>query len=106
MFSQVFVKVKIERSGGFTGLTRSYEVESDDLPSPLVARLKKVMKNDYLSSPNLRFAPKGSADFQTYKITIEDGSNSRVIECSEHNIQDNLKTLVKYVEKHSKDGHL
>jgi hypothetical protein len=96
------VKVKIELSGGFSGITRSYQAHSDDLPSSLVANVRKNLKNYELSSPVLRLAPKSAADYQTYKITIEDGSKSRVIECNECNIQDDLKILVKYLEKHSR----
>jgi Emfourin len=66
-----------------------------------VSEVKKIMVNQKLSSlPNKR-TPNGSADYYSYKISIQDGGNQRVIECNEYNIQGNLRHLVKYIEENS-----
>jgi hypothetical protein len=48
-------------------------------------------------------APKGAADYYTYKISFQDGSKRKIIECNQFNIQNDLKSLVNYVESNSKN---
>jgi len=93
--------VKVERSGGFAGISNQSEMNSDDLPASLQTVLAKLMKNDIKPSKPLKFVPKGSADHFSYRITVVDGSNHRVIECSQYDLQDDLKSLVTYMEKHN-----
>jgi Emfourin len=96
------VIIKVERSGGFTGIPLSNEVDAKDLPPALVTTAKKIMINTKSSSSPPKSTPRGAADHYTYKISIQDGVNRRVIECNQHTIQDDLKLLIKYVEKNSK----
>ena len=94
--------VKVERSGGFTGIPISNEIDTKDLPSTLVTKLNKIMENTRSPSLPLRSTPKGAADYFTYKISVKDGANERVIECNQYNLQDDLKSLIKYVNSYSK----
>jgi hypothetical protein len=94
------VRIKVERSGGFAGISTSNEMDAKDLPSELVTKTKKIME-DKTRSLSLKSSPKGAADHYTYKISILDGANRRVIECNQFNIQDDLKSLVKYIESKS-----
>ena len=96
------MKIKVERSGGLTGIPVSTEVDTKDLPPTLVYTAKKIMTDQRLSSMSMKHAPKGAADHFIYKILIQDGKNHRVIECNQYNIQDDLKSLVKYIERNSK----
>ena len=50
----------------------------------------------------LKSTPRGAADHFTYKISIQDGANQSIIECNQYNIQDDLKSLIKYIETKSK----
>jgi len=96
------VIIKVERSGGFAGIPICNQIDSKDLPSTLVLKLNKIMgitKADSLSS---RGTPKGAADHFTYKISVKDGSSERVIECNQYDLQDDLKSIIKYVEGYSK----
>ena len=94
--------IKVERSGGFTGIHTLNEIDAKDLPSKLVNAAKKIMADQKLSSLSMQRTPKGSADYYSYKISIQDGVNQRIIDCNEYNIQDDLKLLVKYIERNSK----
>jgi hypothetical protein len=51
---------------------------------------------------SIKSSPRGAADHYTYKISIQDGRNQRVIECNQYNIEDDLKSLVNYIERNSK----
>jgi len=46
--------------------------------------------------------PKGSADYLGYKITIQNGKKSHVVECNEFEMDSNVKSLISYIQKNSK----
>jgi hypothetical protein len=98
------VIVKVERSGGLVAIPITIEMDAKDLPSTLITTAKKIMTDQKLSALPMQGTPKGAADYYSYKISIRDGVNQRVIECNEYNIQDDLKLLVKYIERNSKKG--
>lgn len=94
--------IKVERSGGFAGIPISNQIDSKDLPSTLVLKLSKILeitKSDSLSS---RGTPKGAADHFTYKISVKDGTSERIIECNQYDLQDDMRSIIKYVEGFSK----
>ena len=90
--------IKVERTGGFSGISKYSEMNSDDLPSALETTVKKIIKSAKTSSLPLKSTPKGAADHYTYKISIKDGGNENIIECNQYSIQDDLKSLIKYIE--------
>jgi hypothetical protein len=90
--------IKVERSGGFAGIPISNEIDAENLPSSLVTKLKKIMESTNSSTLPIKDTPRGAADHYTYKISIQDGVNVKVIECNQFNIEDDLKSLVKYIE--------
>jgi hypothetical protein len=93
--------IKVQRSGGFTGIEISKEMDVEDLPSELIATTRKIMED---KEPSLKFQPppKGAADHYNYKISIQDGVKQKVLECNQYNIQDDLKSLIRYIERNSK----
>jgi emfourin len=96
------VRIKVERSGGFAGIPISNEIDGKDLPSGLTRTAKKIMEDKSVPSLSIKSSPRGAADHYTYKISIQDGRNQRVIECNQYNIEDDLKSLVNYIERNSK----
>jgi Emfourin len=96
------VIIKVERSGGLAGIPISKEIDAKDLPSRLMTTAKKIMLNSKSSTLPLKSTPRGAADHFTYKISIQDGANQSIIECNQYNIQDDLKSLIKYIERKSK----
>lgn len=94
--------IKIERGGGLVAIPVSIEMDSKDLPSNLITAAKKVMVDRRPLTLPMKGIPKGAADYYSYRISLQDGVNRRVIECNEYNIRDDLKLLVKYIERNSK----
>jgi hypothetical protein len=94
--------IKVERSGGLTGIPMTNAVDAKDLPSALVTKIRKMMSNSRSPSLPLKSTPKGAADHFTYKILIQDGLNQRIIECNEYNIQNDIKSLIRHIERISK----
>ena len=96
------MRIRVERSGGFTGITLYNEMDSKDLPSALKDIAKKIMNNQKMSSMPTKSTPVGAADYYIYRISFQDGVNRKVIGCNQYDIQDDIKSLVKYIEKNSK----
>jgi hypothetical protein len=96
------VKIRVERSGGMAGIPISNEMDAKDLPAPLRSTANKIIERKDVSSLSMKSSPRGAADHYIYKISIQDGMNQKVIECNQYNIQDDLKSLVKYIEGNSK----
>jgi len=96
------MRIRVERSGGFAGIPISNEMDAKDLPSAQLRTAKKIIEDKKVPSLSMKSSPRGAADHYIYKISIQDGMNQRVIECNQYNIQDDLKSLVNYIEKNSK----
>jgi Emfourin len=96
------VRIRVERSGGLAGIRISNEMDAKDLPSELIRAAKKIIDEKKPSSLSMKSIPKGAADHYDYKISIQDGINVNVIECNQYNIEDDLKSIVKYIERNSK----
>lgn len=94
------MRIRVERTGGLTGIQISNEMDANGLPSGLLQTARKIMEDKKPFS--LKSAPKGSADHFTYKISVLDGDSQTVIECNQFNLGDDLRSLVRYVEKNSK----
>jgi hypothetical protein len=95
------VLIKVERSGGLAGIPISNVMDVNELPSKLMSIAKKIMLDKKSISLHKSY-PKGAADHYTYKISIEDGANRRVVECTQYDTTVDLKSLIKYIEKNSK----
>ena len=70
-------------------------------PLYLRAQLEKLLDNK--GSGMLKGTrPKGAADYLNYKITLEEGTRNSVIECNQFDMDDDLKSLIRYVENRSR----
>jgi Emfourin len=94
------LKIRVERSGGLAGIPISNEMDEKDLPSALIRTAKKIMEKTKSYSLPSKSTPRGAADHYSYKISIMDGAIKRVIECNQYDLHDDLRSLIKYVEKH------
>jgi hypothetical protein len=95
------VKIKIERSGGFGGITSSSELNADKLSPVLDGTVRKLLDNKGAGMLKSTM-PKGAADYMNYKITLEEGPRNSVIECNQFDMDDDLKSLIRYVESKSR----
>lgn len=93
--------IKVERSGGLTGIPFLNEIDAKDLPSNLVNVAKKIMADQKSYTLSMKTTSKGS-DYYSYKISIQEGGNQSIIECNDLNIQGDLKLLIRYIERNSK----
>ncbi|MBC3950622.1 MULTISPECIES: protealysin inhibitor emfourin [Pseudomonas] len=99
------MRVCYVQSGGFVGAIKSCEVNMADLEQPLVEQVKRLMEERGLQ----KSADTGSEhvrDQKQYEITIEDDTNAICISFDEHNIPEEARTLLSYLQKRAKPGKL
>jgi len=113
------MKIHLERSGGFAGITSSTTVDTKALTPTDVNELQNLLhKSDILErstksaqqsksqqsdsqQPNANTKmKKGAADYFTYKITIQNGDKEQSMECNDVDMQSDVKGLVDFVTKH------
>jgi hypothetical protein len=83
-------------------ISTSNQMKTGDLPPKLLATLDNTIKkiNKKNSTPVPLGSPaEGAADYFTYKINIQDGSKTNVIEYNEYILQNDVRSLVNYVMK-------
>ena len=98
------MKIKVERTGGFAGITTSNEIDSDDLPASMTNSVRHLLNGKALTTmPSI---PKGAADHLNYKITIQNGNTGKTVECNQYNMSKQLKEIIKFVEEKSKRNKL
>jgi len=96
------VIIKVERSGGILGSSKSIEIDVKDLPPTLIRLANKILMEKKSSSLPKKATPVGAADHFFYRVSIQDGANNKLIECNEYDVRHDLKQLIKYMEKTSK----
>jgi hypothetical protein len=113
------MKIHLERSGGFAGMTNSATVDTQVLApkdekelqnliqksklfdrSGKSAQQSKSQQSDSQQTARNVIPKKGAADYFTYKITIQNGNKEQSMECNDVDIQADLKGLVDFVTKH------
>jgi hypothetical protein len=94
------VKIRIERSGGLSGISRIYEINTDNIPPALETTANEIMDN-VRHEPRFKSVSPGAADYYGYKIIITKGADQKIYECDQYNLDDKIKSLIKYVEKNS-----
>ncbi len=99
------MRVCYVQSGGFVGAIKSCEVNMADLEQPLVEQVKRLMEERGLPK-SADTGSENTRDQKQYEITIEDDTNAICISFDEHNIPEEAKTLLSYLQKRAKPGKL
>jgi hypothetical protein len=94
--------IKVERTGGFAGISECTEMNSNDLPGQLRTTVMELANGKIGPTTSMKSVPTGAADHYSYRIIIDDGHSPRVIECNEHDINDRLMSLITYVHKNAR----
>lgn len=93
--------IKVERSGGFGGIVTTNQIDVDTLPQSLEKTVKEILDKK-INTTSLKSTPRGASDYYCYTITLDDGTKKHVMQCNEYSINKDLKELVSYIEKQSK----
>ena len=90
------MRVTVERSGGFAGITRTASVDRDAL-APEDARTMEELVRDLGDAAPIARAPSSERDRFEYSVTLETGEGVRTIRASESEVSPSLRRLIEWV---------
>lgn len=93
------MKIQIERSGGFAGISKKITLDTDDLPESIAKDLDNCLFCTPVPKSTNKSVKNRSADFFSYKISARKGKQSRTIEFNEYERDEKLKSIVDYILK-------
>lgn len=89
------IRVVVERSGGFGGIRRRYEVDTAALPGDIAARIGELVDaTSFFELPDRAAEPAAGADRLEYEVTVEAPGRSRAVRVSEESQLADLIELV------------
>jgi hypothetical protein len=101
------MKVKFRQSGGFGGLVRGCEVDTQSLAAPLAKKLESLVQPLLeRKTPKSAAPPPGSADLTNYEIEIEAGGKPLRIVADDLSIPPAVEPLLDYLRKQAKPEKL
>jgi hypothetical protein len=88
------MKISFQRTGGFTGIPVTLNVDIDSLPEPDASTLRQMVKNaDFFDLTESHLEKQIPDGFQ-YAITVEDKGQHRTIEATDVTLPEKLRPLV------------
>ena len=98
------MKIEIERSGGFSGISETIRIDTEHLPKHIADNLEGHLSRARLSNRSSNPLKSRMADCYQYKISTQLGKKKQEILFNEFEIDQQLRTTVNYLFKKSK-GH-
>ena len=91
------MQITVERSGGFTGVPLTIQVDTATLPTDKAAQLQKLVEAaDFFHLPPLPARP-AQPDRYEYEITVQEGDRQHQITCGEVTVPAPLKPLLGWL---------
>jgi len=89
------VKISLERSGGFTGISSKVTLDTQELDPAERAELETLVnKSGFFQMPEKIDSPGLGADRFAYRLTVEDAGRSHTVEAVEGSIPEALQPLI------------
>ncbi len=89
--------IKIERSGGFAGITKTITLDTEKLPKDIANRIEKHMTQTKLISRLLHRMKTGMADCYYYKISTKATAKKKEIEIGEFEVDKELRATLNFL---------
>ncbi|BAY09923.1 protealysin inhibitor emfourin [Calothrix sp. NIES-2098] len=91
------MKVKFSQSGGYAGLIRGCELDTDSLPADEAAKLKSLVEQSGILHAQSKSTPQ-ARDLLNYKITIETNEGAPTVSFDDLSLPENAQPLLKYLQ--------
>ncbi len=95
------MKVSFVQSGGFLGLVKGCEFDTEVLAPDKAQELEQIAKVSGISASGEFFSDSGR-DLHQYEITIEDENSAVSVTFDDETIPTSAKLLVGYLKKYSR----
>ncbi len=93
------MRVRLERSGGFGGVRRSFTVDATALAPERAAELRRlVAAADLASFPENPTPLAGRPDRFVYRLVVEDEAGSRAVTVGEDSASEEMQRLLDWVQ--------
>lgn len=104
LFNSVMVQnpfhIWFERSGGFTGITLSMELENNDLESDEAGEVEDLIdQSGFFALQEKDSLSSEAPDQFQYKITIEYKGKKKTVEMTESAVSGGLRPLINYLNR-------
>jgi hypothetical protein len=100
--SEPAIRVEVRRSGGFAGLTRHAVADTRELPAQAAGRIRELVGGiDFEELAGYR--PSGPDRF-CYDVTVDVGEQSHRLSVGEASAPAELRSLLDFVIRGSRDG--
>lgn len=94
------MRVVIERSGGFAGMSRIQSFSTDDMPAEDGKKLRDLVEaSGFYELPSVIHSDKPLPDAFRYKITVESERGSHTVEVDEGAVPSRLQPILNWVKR-------
>ncbi len=92
--------LEFERTGGFTGIPVTVQIDSDKLSSEEVLRLKRLIEESgILTLDNAEESAESRADAFHYLIIIQDSTHTYKVVLPEVSVSEKIQPLIRYLQR-------
>ena len=93
------MRVSLERSGGFAGITRTHSISSDELPPEEAQKVANLVEQAgfFELPPVIRSTEPGADRFQ-YKVTVESEHGSHTVHVDEAAVPPRLQPVLNWMK--------
>ena len=88
------MKIEIERSGGFAGITKKITVDTEKLPKNVGNNIEEHLTKKKLINTRPNTVKSKTADCYYYKISSQTGNEKQEIEFSEFDVDNKIRRMV------------
>jgi hypothetical protein len=97
------MRVAIERSGGFAGISRTNSISTDQMPVEEAQKLRELVDaSGFYELPSVMHSSGTIADPFQYKITVESESGTHTVQVDESAMPPRLNSLLDWVKRSAK----
>jgi hypothetical protein len=97
------MRVAIERSGGFAGISRANSISADQMPVEKAQKLRELVDaSGFYELPSAIHSSGTIADPFQYKITVESERGTHTVQADEAAMPPRLNSLLDWVKRTAK----
>ena len=95
------MRVRFQQSGGYAGLIRGCEFDTESLPPEEARVLRSLVEKSNIKG-NQRFITRDAPDLRTYSITVEKNEESNSISFDDMTVPKDVEELLSFLESRAK----
>jgi hypothetical protein len=93
------MRIVIERSGGFAGISQTHSISTDQLPAEQAQTLRDLVDaSDFYELPSVIPSGGPERDQFQYKITVESERGTHTVQAGEAAVPPRLRSLLDWVQ--------